>query len=79
MGTGGRPPRECRSSPCFALLELTVPVSFSPQVFMFYASQILQPLAPRQPSVVRDPQNVPIVLAQRYRNPMRQARMDIGG
>ena len=51
----------------------------SPGIHVLYASQILQPLAPHQPSVVQDPQNVAIVLARRYRNPMHQARMDIGG
>ncbi|KAN0121332.1 hypothetical protein V8E52_003920 [Russula decolorans] len=48
-----------------------------PGIHVLYAFQILQPLAPCQPSVVRDPQNVPVVLTRRHRSPVCQARMDI--
>jgi hypothetical protein len=37
----------------------------SPDIHVLYASQTLQTLAPCQPSVNREPQNVPVVLARR--------------
>ncbi|KAN0107297.1 hypothetical protein V8E52_010295 [Russula decolorans] len=49
-----------------------------PRIHVLYAFQILQPLAPCQPSVIRDPQNVPVMLARCHRSPVCQARMDIG-
>jgi hypothetical protein len=79
-GAGAPEGTGCRVSvtPLLCSPQIDGPIQLRyPGIHVLYAFQILQPLAPCQPSVVRDPQNVPVVLARRHRSPVCQARMDI--